>query len=782
MATRDVPHDREAEESLLGAMMLSRVAVETSVARCVEADFYLPRHRLIFRAIVGLYETGQPVDVTTVAAQLDECEPNGLTKVGGRQTLTMVQAATPASANADAYADAVIDRASRRAVLAAAEAATAKAYDLTADIGDVIDDAAVSFGEAVRAGQERTHPHYAAWAPTVDMNEDWLVPNILERRDRVILVGSEGLGKLLSVDTPIPTPGGWRKMGEIQPGDMVFDGTGQPTEVVAVSEVDNTHTCYRLRFDDGAEIAAADTHLWRTVDYQGRQWSGSRERRQPRWNPGVRTTAEIAATLHARGGHTVNHAIECCEPLQYGHDLRLPVDPYVLGYWLGNGNCGTGVLTTGGADGVDDTDWVIGRIREAGYVATPTRVVHSDGSESLGHRVGVKGLMVPLRTLGVLHDKRIPERYLRASVHQRLMLLQGLLDSDGYVDPTSLGHGRGFGCAGVEWCATVPPGTANVFAADMMDLLHGLGIKPSAHVSDATLYGRTTSIRTRVTFQSKLPVFSLPRKAEPLIPPRTRRSHTRYIVAADPIDPVDCVCLQVAAPSSMYLVGEQCIPTHNSHVLRQWGLMCAAGVHWFTEQPIAPSTVLILDVENSPRQIVRNTQAMHRYASERAGDRYKAERFTIISFSAMDLTSRASRLSVEAYIAGHRPDLIVIGPLYKILPPPGRQLSFEEAALQGIHVFDDWRARYDCAILIEHHSPKGSSGRRDMDPLGSSAWLRWPEYGLSLIEDPDNTRVVKLDHFRGQREKRPWPTTLERGGISQWQWRAPDTYRAEETF
>lgn len=209
-----------------------------------------------------------------------------------------------------------------------------------------------------------------------------------------------------------------------------------------------------------------------------------------------------------------------------------------------------------------------------------------------------------------------------------------------------------------------------------------------------------------------------------------------------------------------------------SHLLRQWAIMCACGIHWFTERRMEPMSVLIIDVENSDRQLVRNTDAMHRHAG-RAAPGWNEDKFTIIPFATLDLTKRADRMAVESYLAGHRPDLLVIGPLYKILPPPSFKFSYEESAMAGIHVIDEWRARYDVAVMIEHHAPKGSGGSRNLDPLGSSAFMRWPEFGLKLEPDDDNPRVANIGRFRGDRERRDWPKYLERGGPGQWQWQAP---------
>ena len=97
------PHNLEAEESLLGAMLLSRDAIVAAVeARVETADFYKPAHGHIFDAVLALYSQGEPADPVTVA---EELRRSGLLDaLGGRSVLLQIQAGTPASANAGHYA------------------------------------------------------------------------------------------------------------------------------------------------------------------------------------------------------------------------------------------------------------------------------------------------------------------------------------------------------------------------------------------------------------------------------------------------------------------------------------------------------------------------------------------------------------------------------------------------------------------------------------------------------------------------------------------------------
>lgn len=131
------PHNLEAEESLLGAMLLSRDAITAAVeARVDAADFYKPAHAHVYGAIWSLYEQGEPVDPVTVAEELrrkDLLEP-----LGGKGMLLGIQAGTPASANAGHYAKIVGELALLRRLITVsgeiAESAYAQPDDVTATV------------------------------------------------------------------------------------------------------------------------------------------------------------------------------------------------------------------------------------------------------------------------------------------------------------------------------------------------------------------------------------------------------------------------------------------------------------------------------------------------------------------------------------------------------------------------------------------------------------------------------------------------------------------------
>src|SRR5262249_15660739 len=125
--------------------------------------------------------------------------------------------------------------------------------------------------------------------------------------------------------TPIPTPHGWRPMGELRVGDEVFGADGYPCRVVAATDAMVGHSCYEVLFADGQSIVADAGHLWLTTT------RAARKHRRPAT---VRTTAELASSLRAQREY--NHQAALADAVRYP-EQPLPIDPYVLGFWLGDG-------------------------------------------------------------------------------------------------------------------------------------------------------------------------------------------------------------------------------------------------------------------------------------------------------------------------------------------------------------------------------------------------------------------------------------------------------------
>lgn len=355
-------------------------------------------------------------------------------------------------------------------------------------------------------------------------------------------------GKALALDTPIPTPDGWRMMGELKVGDKVFDELGKSCNVVAVTEVMHGRECFRVTFSDKTSIVADAEHQWLT------------ETRKPEHWHHVWTTEQIRSSLKINrtdGGDEFNHRIQVAKPLELP-TTSLPVDPYVLGAWLGDGTSRWAGFTCSHKD-LD----VVEQIRKRGITAEEcgpqkpgvmTAILGATRRHGRKQLPGVS-LHVELKNMGLLGNKHIPQIYLRASREQRMALLQGLMDTDGYASKAGQ----------CEFTST-----SKALRDGFLELARSLGFKPSLKEARATIGGLDCGVKYRIQFWafSDEPVFKLERKAARLKkrPSGRTRSMTRRIVSVEPIESVPVKCIQVDSPKSLYLAGEAMVPTHNSEI------------------------------------------------------------------------------------------------------------------------------------------------------------------------------------------------------------------------
>lgn len=557
---------------------------------------------------------------------------------------------------------------------------------------------------------------------------DWVIPNVLERGERVIVVASEGVGKRACINSMIPTPTGWKKLGEIQVGDKVFDRFGNPVNVTYVSPVESNPDAYRVTFSDGNFVDADAEHQWYTQTLK---------ERESRTLGSVRTTDEIRKTLISnRASKALNHAIPTTMPLQLP-EVDLPIPAYTLGAWLGDGTSVDGSICT-------EDQQILEEISADGF-----EIRHRPSTTNV---YGILGLREKLRSSGVFGNKHVPSIYTRGSLQQRLALIQGLMDTDGTIESNGT----------CEFSVTVKH-----LAESVLDLLLTLGIKATMREGDAKLNGRFISKRYRISFRTDLPVFRLERKKERLpksLP--TPRSMYRYIKSVEKIEPKPMLCISVDGPDNTYLIGEAYIPTHNTMLARQIALCTAGGLHPFKFTQMKPIRTLMIDLEN-PERIIRRTAKNIYGATLHYGHKQKPEAHLLIKPDGVDLMRPADRLMFEDAFEQVKPDIVFIGPLYKAFIDPGGRTS-ESIAIEIAKYFDTLREYFKCAMWFEHHAPLGSAlASRDLRPFGSAVWSRWPEFGLSLQPDPTSHEgyVYEVKHFRGARDRREWPTRMKRGKI-----------------
>lgn len=326
-------------------------------------------------------------------------------------------------------------------------------------------------------------------------------------------------GKALPVDTPVLTTKGWKKHGDLQPGDYVFGDDGKPKKVIANFGKYEWHT-QKVIFADGNELVAAKEHVWKIY--------ADRDNHQGRKEEYTETQNLL------KGRHRRSPFIKADAVIEMPNAI-LPIDPYILGMWLGDGLSAQGVIVSGKED--KEHYKSIGEVRKVrpGY-----------------YRCLVKGLSRELRVNGLLNNKHIPIGYLLADKEQRYELLRGLMDTDGTVDI----KGR------CEFCQM-----EGRLATDVYVLLRSLGFKPTLHKYDAILNGENVGRKVRIMFTPNRDqkIFKLERKQNRILTKKQqdRSDKNKFFikdVATNNNEIVNCIQVE----GGMYLAGLDLIPTHNS--------------------------------------------------------------------------------------------------------------------------------------------------------------------------------------------------------------------------
>lgn len=196
---------------------------------------------------------------------------------------------------------------------------------------------------------------------------------------------------------------------------------------------------------------------------------------------------------------------------------------------------------------------------------------------------------------------------------------------------------------------------------------------------------------------------------------------------------------------------------------RQVAICVGAGVHPFTFQPIKPMTTLSIDLEN-PERIIRRTSRSIYGAAAAVGKLANHQSHLLIKPQGFDLLRADDRAVFEEHMDNIKPDILIMGPLYKAFIDPGGRTS-EAVAVEIARYLDVIRDIYKCALWLEHHAPLGTSmTSRELRPFGSAVWSRWPEFGVALQPDPTGMPYhYDVRHFRGARDERQWPTVIKRG-------------------
>ena len=380
-------------------------------------------------------------------------------------------------------------------------------------------------------------------------------PHIKELSKKLMKLALHGDGKhrlavsmpprhIASDSTPILTANrGWTTHGDLKIGDFVFGLDGNPTEIIGLSP---KKECDRkVCFTNGAEILVHEGHLW-SVHKRGNQEKELQ----------VFSTSEMEndfkyVSKNGKGKKSkerYRYHLPLIEPIVYD-EIELPISPYWLGLWLG--------------DGVSSAPKICAEDKDAEYSLKHTEYdmisQYNNGKHCIIASYAHQGLLTKLKELDLYKNKHIPDIYKKSSIEQRKQLLAGLIDSDGHVDK----QGR------VRF--------VNVnkrLIDDVFELCFGLGLYPymmePVSPEKANEYKKNNGSYGIISKQTAYCIGFQSRYDIPTKIPRKKiveKGLRRKIAISDIQKTEDTElgqCIEVDAEDGIYLIGKELIPTHNS--------------------------------------------------------------------------------------------------------------------------------------------------------------------------------------------------------------------------
>jgi replicative DNA helicase len=562
------PQSIEAEQSVLGGLLLDNGAWDRAADVVTEADFYRFEHKIIFGAIGALIGASKPADVITVYEHLQMA--GKAEDSGGLAYLNALAQSVPSAANMRRYAEIVRERAILRKLIAASDEIATNAFNPQGRaVTQILDEAE---GKIFKIGEEGNRNKQGF--QSMDVLAVQLIDRVtelaengaedvtgvrtgfydldrntagLQPGDLIILAARPSMGKAQPLDANVRTLTGWKTMGELEVGDAVASVDGRPSIVTGIYP-QGERQVWRMRFSDGRSAECCAEHLWKV---SCRHWPA----------PRVLRTDEIQVLL-TKKRYQDRVWIEPATG-DFGHQEPLPIDPWLLGCLLGDGGLtGTGSVrfSTASPQIVELVSARAGEGMDVVHAGNDDyRIVREDrgrvsglaGAQANPLRVALEAL----RLSGLPSDRKfIPRLYLEASRERRLELLRGLLDTDGWVE---------------RWGSVRFSTSSRRLADDTVELVRSLGgwcsvSQKQPHFTDVAgmrVAGLPAYV-LHISHPEPRSLFLLSEK-QARAPERWQREKRLTISAIEASRVAPCQCISVSHSERLYITDGDVV-THNT--------------------------------------------------------------------------------------------------------------------------------------------------------------------------------------------------------------------------
>lgn len=372
------------------------------------------------------------------------------------------------------------------------------------------------------------------------------VSDIELEKSNLLLLGPSGSGKAQPLYAKIKVPGGWTTMGEIQEGDVVSTPDGKSAVVVGLFP-QGKKDIYRITFVDGRTAECCDEHLW---EVYSDNWKS-------KWK--IKSLSDIMKSVQFN--HKNGVKIRLSKPAETP-DIELPVDPYVLGVLIGDGCMRHGSVSFSTADSFI-LDKMATLLTEGCTIRHKNNYDYTILSNTSASRYSgdTHPYKIKLKELGLYgklsYDKFIPQRYKESSTKQKLKLLQGLLDADGYCRSGSISFST----------------SSEKLAKDVQELIWSIGgiakINGSTptYTYDGNRKSGAMSYTVSIRYHSPHELVSLPRKQEKVQTYQYKDRLKLAITSVDYVGKLDAQCIMIDHPEHLYITDDYVV-THNTLIVK----------------------------------------------------------------------------------------------------------------------------------------------------------------------------------------------------------------------
>lgn len=357
---------------------------------------------------------------------------------------------------------------------------------------------------------------------------------------RVLIYGYEGCGKAQPLTAKILTPDGWSTMGDMKVGSKVIGRDGKAHNVIAVFPQGEKEV-FKVEFRDGAITECCDEHLWFTQ---------TRRERDQDFPGAVRDFKTVRSSL--RYGRNFNHAVPRVDPVEFTVTQKpLPIDPWLLGIYLAEGNTSYSAIITNSEDDIQKR--IVKSLPGEDHGTINEKAVRVC-KDHLGS--GPCEFAAALRAMGladkISDTKFVPKQYLFASIEERTELLRGMMDGDGHVVKKG----------SIEICTASPQ-----LAEDIVFLVRSLGgsanckIRQGKYRKNGIVHVVKDSHRIYAIFNNGIVPVSSQKQLQKWGEQEWQIRNT--IRNVESVGIKECQCIKIDSMESLY-VTDDFIVTHNS--------------------------------------------------------------------------------------------------------------------------------------------------------------------------------------------------------------------------